>query len=234
MKKSIQVTWLCRRADIYLLATFSLNYHLDTDPELGACLFHKRRLELSEYSADGGDQAGFGVVEGHVGDVLEVLPNEVVKRVHFGEEGSSERRVQSRSTLSEAKHGSLYTFGLAPSPAATLMVCHQPPDCTRGSPHSSAHPGTLWCWLSSRLRRCEVAWCGLPLHRLQRVVRCVNRYDLHFKGAGNGPIVMTWIVTEHVFFSGASPISLVEHCITFTHDRKLLLLLGFVQNWPTS
>ena len=42
------------------------------DPELGACLFHKRRRELSEYSADDGDQAGFGVVGGHVGDDLDV------------------------------------------------------------------------------------------------------------------------------------------------------------------
>ena len=42
------------------------------DPELGACLFHKRRQELSEYSADGGDQAGFGVMGGHVRDVLNV------------------------------------------------------------------------------------------------------------------------------------------------------------------
>ena len=39
--------------------------------ELGACLFHKRRRELGEYSADGGDQAGFGVVGGHVGNILE-------------------------------------------------------------------------------------------------------------------------------------------------------------------
>ena len=29
-------------------------------------------------SADGSDQAGFGVVRGHVGDVLDVWPNEVV------------------------------------------------------------------------------------------------------------------------------------------------------------
>ena len=41
-------------------------------PELGACLFHKHRRELGEYSVDGGDQAGFGVVGGHVGDVLDV------------------------------------------------------------------------------------------------------------------------------------------------------------------
>ena len=27
---------------------------------------------VGEYSADGGDQAGFGVVGGHVGDVLDV------------------------------------------------------------------------------------------------------------------------------------------------------------------
>ena len=42
------------------------------DPELGACFFYKCRQELGEYSADGGDQAGFGVVGGHVGDVLDV------------------------------------------------------------------------------------------------------------------------------------------------------------------
>ena len=39
-------------------------------------------------------------------------------------EGASERRVQSRSTPSEAKPGSLLTCGPAPSPAATPRVCH--------------------------------------------------------------------------------------------------------------
>ena len=29
-------------------------------------------------------------------------------------------------------------------------------------------------------------------------------------------------------------ISLIEHCVTFRHDRRLLSLLGFVHNWPTS
>ena len=85
MKKSIQVTWLCSRADIYsMLAAFSLNHCLDTDPEMGACLFHKCRQGLREYLADGGDQAGFGVVGGYV---LNVWPNEVVKRVQVGERG---------------------------------------------------------------------------------------------------------------------------------------------------
>ena len=58
--------------------------------------------------------------------------------------------------------------------------------------------------------------------------------DLHFEGAGNGPVVITWIGREHELYSGASPISLVEHCVTFRHDRRLLSLLGFVHNWPTS
>ena len=76
-----------------------------------------------------------------------------------GRGGASERKVQSHSIPSEAKPGFLWTCGSAPSPAATPRVCHRPPDCTRGSPHCSAHPDTLWCWLSSQLRRCEVAWC---------------------------------------------------------------------------
>ena len=58
--------------------------------------------------------------------------------------------------------------------------------------------------------------------------------DLHFEGAGNGPVVITCIGREHELYSGSSPISLVEHCVTFKHDRRLLSLLGFVHNWPTS
>ena len=74
-----------------------------------------------------------------------------------------------------------------------------------------------------------------------RVVRCIelcpqalNRPDLHFEGAGNGLVVINWIGREHELYSSASPILLVEHCVTFRHDRRLLLLLGFVHNWPTS
>ena len=46
--------------------------------------------------------------------------------------------------------------------------------------------------------------------------------------------MVTWIGREYELYSGASPISLVEHCVTFRHDRSLLSLLGFVHNWPTS
>ena len=58
--------------------------------------------------------------------------------------------------------------------------------------------------------------------------------DLHFEGAGNGSVVITLIGREHELSSGASPISLVEHCVTFRHDRRLLSILGFVHNWPIS
>ena len=57
---------------MFNVAAFSLNHRLDTDPELGACLFYKRRRELGEYLADGSDQAGFGIVGGHVSDILDV------------------------------------------------------------------------------------------------------------------------------------------------------------------
>ena len=58
--------------------------------------------------------------------------------------------------------------------------------------------------------------------------------DLHFEGAGNGPVVVSWIGRGHELYSGASPITLVEHCVTFRHDRRILSLLGFVHHWPTS
>ena len=35
--------------------------------------------------------------------------------------------------------------------------------------------------------------------------------DLHFEGTGNGPVVITMIGREYELYSGASPISLVEH-----------------------
>ena len=66
------------------------------------------------------------------------------------------------------------------------------------------------------------------------ILGTLNRPNLYFEGAGNGPVVISWIGREHDLYSGASPISLVEHCVTFKHDRRLLSLLGFVHNWPTS
>ena len=165
-----------------------------------------------------------------------------------GWRGPSERRVQSRSTPSEAKPESHWTCGPASSPAATPMVCHRPPDCTRGSPHSSAHPGTLWCWLSSHFE--DVRWHDVALtwnhtkdhnrnrklcfHPTGHVPVIRGNPDLHFEGAGKCPVVITWIGREHELYSGASSISLVEHGVIFRHDRRLLSLLGFVHNWLTN
>ena len=59
--------------------------------------------------------------------------------------------------------------------------------------------------------------------------QALNRPDLHFEGAGNGPVIITWIGREHELYN-----SLVEHWVTFRHDRRLLSLLRFLHNWPTS
>ena len=121
--------------------------------------------------------------------------------------GASESRVQSHSTPSEAKPGSLWTCGPAPSLAASPRVCHRPLDWTI-KPHTSAHSGTLCCWLSSLLRRCEAAWyCPhlkpynrsrkLCFHHPGHVPVIRDNPDLHFEWAGNGPVVITWIGREH-------------------------------------
>ena len=74
----------------------------------------------------------------------------------------------------------------------------------------------------------------LCFHHPRHVPVIRGNPDLHFEGAGSGPVVITWIGREYGLYSGESPISLVEHCVTFRHDRRLLSLLGFVHNWPTS
>ena len=74
----------------------------------------------------------------------------------------------------------------------------------------------------------------LCFHHPGRVSVIRGNPDLHFEGAGNGPVVITWIGSEHESYSGASLISLVEHCVIFRHDKRLLSPLVYVHNWPTS
>ena len=74
----------------------------------------------------------------------------------------------------------------------------------------------------------------LCFHHPGHVLVIRGNPDLHSEGAGNGPVVITWIGREHVLYSSVSPISPVEHCVTFRHDRRLLSLMGFIHNWPTS
>ena len=74
----------------------------------------------------------------------------------------------------------------------------------------------------------------LCLHHPGHVPVICGNLDLHFEGTGNCPVVISWIGRDHELYSGASPILIVEHCVTFRHDRRLLSLLGFAHNWTTS
>ena len=220
------------------------------DLELGACLFHKHWQELCEFSVDGGDQAGFGVMGGHVGDVLDVWPNEVVQRVQIGGGGgeASERRVQSRSTPSEASLGLFGLMGrcrvqlphlgsatghlIAPGDHHTLqhILVHFGVDFQADFEDVRWHDVVL-TWNLTKDHNCSRKLC---FHHPGHVPVIRGNPDLHFEGAGNGPVVITWIGREHELYSSASLILLVEHYVTFRHDRTLLSILGFVHNWPTS
>ena len=211
----------------------SINMHM--------CI-HKRQRELSEYSADGGDQAGFGAVGGHVVDVFDVWPNEVVQLVQVGGGGGIVREGHKVVALL-LKH-SLGLFGLVGR--RRVLLLH--PESATGHliapadhhtlQHIQVHFGVNFQVDFEDVRWHDVAliWNHTKDHN-QFVELCsqtLNHPDLHFEGAGNGPIVIIWISREHELYSSVSPILLVEHCVTFRHDRRLLSLLGFVHNWPTS
>ena len=133
------------------VAAFSLNHRLDTDPELGALFFHKRRWELGEYSVDGGDQASFGVVGGHVGDDLDIWSNEVVQWVQVGGGGVPVREGYK-------------VVALLLKPSLGLI------------------------WLVGR-RRVLLPHPGSTTGRLIELCpQALNRPDLHFEGADNGPV----------------------------------------------
>ena len=219
------------------------------DPELRACLFHKHRRELGEYSADGGDQAGFGVGGGHVCDVLDVWPNQVVQRLQVLRRGWPVR--ERYKVVALLLKPSLGLFGLVgwcqvllPHPGSATGHLIAPGDHYTLQ-HTQVHFGVDFQADFEDVRWHDVAltWNHTKDHNRNRrlcfhhpghvsVIR--GNPDLHFEGAGNGPVVISWIGREHVLYSGASPISLVEHCVTFRHDRRLLSLLGFVHNWVTS
>ena len=231
---------------LFNVAPLSLNHRLDTDPELGACLFHKRRRELSKYSADGGDQAGFGVVGGHVGDVLDVWRNKVVQRVQVGGGGGPVR--EGYKVVALLLKPSLGLFGLVgrrrvllPHPGSTTGHLIAP-----GDHHTLQHIQVHFSVdfqadfddvrgpsLETTPKDHNRCW-KLCFHHPWHVPVIRGNLDLHFEGAGNGPVVDTWIGREHWLYSGASPISLVEHCVTFRHDIRLLSFLGFVHNWTIS
>ena len=162
-----------------------------------------------------------------------------------GKEGASERKVQSRSTPSEAKPGvslnllagaefSCHTQGLPPATwlhqgITTLFSTSRYTLVLTFMPTSKMWGGMMWPSLETTPKTITVA-----VNFVFITLGTLNRPDLHFEGAGNGSVVITWIGRGHELYSGASSISLVEHCVTFRHDRRLLSLLRFVHNWPTS
>ena len=161
---------------------------------------------------------------------------------------ASERRVQSRSTPSEAKPGIFGLVGrrrvLLPHPGSATGHLIAP------GYHHTLHHIQVHFDVDFQADFEDMGWHDVTLtwnhtkdHKRSRklcfyhpghvpVIR--GSPDLLFEGAGNGSVVITWIGREHELYSSVSPISRVEHCVTFRHDRRLLSLLGFVHNWPTS
>ena len=229
---------------IFNVAIFSFNHRLDTDPELGAWLFHKRRRKLGEYSVDGGDQAAFGAVGGHVGDVVDLWPNEVVQRVRSGGVWLVREVYKVVALLLKPSIGLFWLVGqrrvLLPHPGSAIVpgdhhtLQHiQVPfgfDFQANFEDVRGHDVAL-TWKHIKDHNCSRKLC---FHHPGHVPVIRGNPDLHFEPAVNGPVVITWIGREHELFSGASPISLVENCVTFRHDRRFQLFLGFVHNWPTS
>ena len=151
--------------------------------------------------------------------------NKVVQRVQVGEEGGQwEKGTKSLHSWSQA------WVSLDLCPAATLRVCHWPPDCTRGSTHRWG-VSSMIAWAFSMNSLVQVF---LSVQCAELCLQALDRPDLHFEGAGNGPVVITWMGREHELYSGACRIPLVEHCVTFRHDRRLLSILGSVHICPTS
>ena len=208
-------------------------------------LFHKHWQELLEYSVDGGDQAGFGVVGGYVGDVLDVWPNEVVQRVRVRGRGGPVR--EGYKVVALLLKPSLGLFGLVgwrrvllphPGSATGHLIALGDHHTLQ---HIQVHLGVDFQADFEDMRWHDVAltWNHTKDHNHSRKLCFIipvihGNPDLLFEGAGNSPVVISWIGREHKLYSSASPISLVEHCVTFRHDRRLLSLLGFVHNWPTS
>ena len=235
--------WWRPMKGLKVLRTILVNSSTDSNLKPRHLSGPKRERNILKWMGPQRDLAGFGIVGGHVGDVLNIWPNEVVQRVQVGGEGGP---WEKGSTLSEAKPGSLWTCGPVPSPAATPRVC---PLIAQGDHHTLQHIQVHF-GVDFQADFEDVSWHDVTLtwnhtndhnrswklcfHHHGHVPVIHGNPDLHFEGAGNGPVVITWISREDELYSGASPISLVEHCVTFRHDRRLLSLLGFVHNWPTS
>ena len=160
--------------------------------------------------------------------------------------GGSERSIQSRSTPSEAKPGSLWSYGPAPSTAAT-------PRSATG--HLIVHQGITTLFSTSRytflltFKPTSKIWGGMMYPSLETTPKTITVAGnfvfitlgtsllfeaIQIEGAGNGPFchnldrLKAWVVQRRI-----SDLARWTLC-PFRHDRRLLSLLAFVHNWPTS
>ena len=163
-------------------------------------------FKLGEYSVDGGDQAGFGVVGGHVGDVLDVWPNEVVQQLQVGGGAGPVREwYKVVALLLKPSLGLFELVGrrrvLLPQPgSATGHLIAQGDHHTLQ--HIQVHFGVDFQVDFEDVRWLDVAltWnhtkdhnrsLKLCFHHPGHVPVIRGNPDLHFEGAGNGPVVIT-------------------------------------------
>ena len=162
---------------------------------------------------------------GHVGDVLDVWPNEVVQWVLVVVGGGPVREEYKAVAL--LLKPSLGLFGLVgrrrvllPQPgfATGHLIAPRDPQTLQ---HIQVHFGVDFQADFEDVRWYDVAliWNHTKDHNRCRKLRFHHsghvpvirgNPDLHFEGSGNGHVVMTWIGREHGLYSCASPISLVR------------------------
>ena len=182
---------------------------------------------------------------GHVGDVIDVWLNGVVQRVQVGAGWDPVKEgykvvafllklnldffgLVRRRRLLLPHPGSATGHLIAPGDQHTLQHIHVQFEVDFQADFEDVrwHEVAL-TWNHTKDNKCSRELC---LHNPWHVPVIGDNPDLHFEFAGNGPFVITWIGRDHELYSGPSPISHVEHCVTFRYDRRLLSLLGYVHN----
>ena len=170
--------------------------------------FPQAPLGAQRILTDGGDQAGFGVVGGHVSDVLGVWPSEVVQQVYLrGGEGAVREGYKVVALLLKLSLGFFGLVGwrrvLLPHPGSATSHPIAPGD-HHTLQHIQVHFRVDFQADFEDVRWHDVAltWNHTKDHNRSWklffiTLGTLNRPDLHFEGAGNGPVFITWIGREH-------------------------------------
>ena len=160
-----------------------------------------------------------------VGDVLDVWPNEVVQRVQVrGGEGPVREGYKVVALLLKLRLGLFGLVGrlrvLLPHPGSAAGYLIAPGD-HHTLQHIQVHFGVDFQadFEDVRWHDMTLTWNHtkdynrsqkLCFHHPGHVPVIFGNPDLHFEGADNGPVVITWIGREHELYSGASLISLMN------------------------